>query len=71
MKKLSQIDANYLLWKAHDKWSLYWRFGQALYCLLPYEIAESINNTENDFFYETDHAIVIKKFYDNCVLIEE
>lgn len=71
MKKLSQTDANYFVYKAHAKTSNIYRFGQALYNLLPYEITSVINNTEYDFFYDTDHDTVIKKFYDNCVLTGE
>ena len=44
-----------------------YRFGQALWNLLPDETAKNVLGTTRDFFYWTDNAKVIETFYAHFV----
>ncbi len=44
-----------------------YRYGQALYNILPKDITVEINGTDDDFFYWTDNIKVTKHFFENFV----
>lgn len=44
-----------------------YRLGQAIFNLLPEELANTIRGTERDFFYWIDDNKVFQVFYDNLV----
>ncbi len=45
----------------------HYRFGQALFNLLPLKVTGNLVTTPQDFFYDTSLVIVLNKFYHNCV----
>lgn len=45
----------------------HYRFGQALWNLLPKEVREPFYMTDKDFFFWTDNTKVIDVFYENFV----
>lgn len=71
MIKLTQKEASNLISKAwHDvhKYSLGgYRFGQALFNLLPNGMGSAIVNTDKDFFYFDDSEKATELFYKHCV----
>lgn len=70
MKKLSQVEAGNLISKAwqhvHKYSAAKYRFGQALFNILPSDIAKCIVSTDKDFFYKNDEE-TNELFYLHCV----
>lgn len=71
IKRLSPEQAAQLVKTAHIHVRIHWadkyRFGQALWNILPDELALHFNGTEHDFFYWTNENKVISVFLDNYV----
>lgn len=68
--KLSQEEASNLIIKAcrdvvDSKNNL--RFGQALWNLLPKNVADVHHSSVNDFFYWKDEGKVLYTFFKHCV----
>lgn len=62
--KLTQIEADKLVYVATlDSQMGHQRFGQALWNILPKEVADSHLGGDNDFFYWTDKFKVMSIFY--------
>ena len=71
IKKLSPEQAAQLVKTAHIHVRIHWaakyRFGQALWNILPDELASYFRSTEHDFFYLTNENKVLSVFLDNYV----
>jgi hypothetical protein len=70
MKLLTRVEADTLICKANEeviKHGKYYRYGQALWNLLPKEISDKFVGTSVDFFYEGDNEKVVAMFYGNYV----
>lgn len=67
MKKLTQQEANDLVveaWRLVKEYeSAKYRFGQALYNLLPEELYKHYHMTAYDFFYWSNSDQVLESFY--------
>jgi hypothetical protein len=67
MNKLTMEEAQDLVNKAWQQTNPIYRYGQALYNLLPGNIKEALVFTEMDFFHEEDFNVVNEKFFKYCV----
>jgi hypothetical protein len=69
MRKLKVSEALDLLCEANrlHRESPSYRYGQALYNILPKDITAEINCTEDDFFYWTDDEKVTMHFFSKFV----
>lgn len=70
--KLTQVQAQELIaeaWKMVEEGKAYhYRFGQALFNLTDGKLINRLVTTDQDFFYDKDTAVVLDKFYRNCVV---
>lgn len=69
MSKLTHMQAAKLIQQASQESAenKHYRFGQALWNLLPKEVQEPFYMTEKDFFFWADNAKIVKVFYENFV----
>ena len=69
MSKLTHMQAAKLIQQASQESTenKHYRFGQALWNLLPKEVGAPFYMTDKDFFLWGDNAKVIEVFYENFV----
>jgi hypothetical protein len=69
MSKVSQKVANVFISQAYNWTHTHpdYRFGQALFNILPERVTDPIRGTHMDFFHDTNNQRAIKKFFDFCV----